>query len=123
MKIYVGGSLRDVPVDADLCMEFIEKLGARIAEHGHTLLTGCRGSLDKAIAASANQWLEGSGKDVKEIRRRIISYKLKADDAIHNFGRVQVSKRADWSLTTPDLSLPEQIAEADVAIFVAVVIC
>ena len=119
MKIYVGGSLRDVTVDEDLCKQFIEKLGAKIAEHGHILLTGCRGSLDKAIAESANQWLEQNGQDLKEIRRRIISYKLKADEPIHNFGRVQVSKRADWSLTTPDLSLPEQIAEADVAIFVA----
>jgi hypothetical protein len=119
MKIYVGGSLRDVSVDADLCTQFIEKLGAKIAEHGHILLTGCRGSLDRAIAGSANQWLESNGQDNKEIRKRIISYKLKADEPIHNFGRVQVSKRADWSLTTPDLSLPEQIAEADVAIFVA----
>ena len=119
MKIYVGGSLRDVPVDTDLCTEFIEQLGVKIAEHGHILLTGCRGSLDRAIAGSANQWLAKNGQDIKEIRRRIISYKLKADEPIHNFGRVQVSKRADWSLTTPDLSLPEQIAEADVAIFVA----
>jgi nucleoside 2-deoxyribosyltransferase len=119
MKIYVGGSLRDVTVDEELCQQFIEKLGAKIAEHGHILLTGCRGSLDKAIAESANQWLEQNGQDLKEIRKRIISYKLKADEPIHNFGRVQVSKRADWSLTTPDLSLPEQIAEADVAIFVA----
>ena len=119
MKIYVGGSLKDGPVDAELCKQFIERLGAKIAEHGHILLTGCRGSLDKAIAESANSWLEQNGQDTKEIRKRIISYKLKADQPIHNFGRVQVSKRADWSLTTPDLSLPEQIAEADVAIFVA----
>lgn len=119
MKIYVGGSLRDCPVDPELCAQFIERLGAKIAEHGHILLTGCRGSLDKAIAESANNWLERDGQDTKEIRKRIISYKLKADEPIHNFGRVQVSKRADWSLTTPNLSLPEQIAEADVAIFVA----
>jgi hypothetical protein len=119
MKIYVGGSLRDCPIDAELCAQFIERLGEKIAEHGHILLTGCRGSLDRAIAESANNWLERNGQDTKEIRKRIISYKLKADEPIHNFGRVQVSKRADWSLTTPNLSLPEQIAEADVAIFVA----
>jgi hypothetical protein len=119
MKIYVGGSLRDVAVDEDLSKQFIEQLGQKIAEHGHILLTGCRGSLDRMIAESASQWLESNGKDIKEIRKRIISYKLKADEPIHDFGRIQVSKRADWSLTTPDLSLPEQIAEADVAIFVA----
>ena len=119
MKIYVGGSLRDGQVDPDLCKQFIEQLGVKIAEHGHILLTGCRGSLDRAIAESASQWLESNGHDLKDIRKRIISYKLKADEPIHNFGRIQVSKRADWALTTPDLSLPEQIAEADVAIYVA----
>ena len=64
MKIYVGGSLRDGPVDAELCRKFIEQLGAKIAEHGHILLTGCRGSLDQAIAESANNWLEQNGQVV-----------------------------------------------------------
>jgi hypothetical protein len=119
MKIYVGGSLRDVPVDGDLCRQFIEQLGRKIVERGHILLTGCRGSLDKAIAEAADQRLKDEGKSGRDIRKQIVSYKLKADEPIHNFGRIQVSKREDWALTTPDLSLPEQIAEADVAVFVA----
>jgi len=119
MKIYIGGSLREIPQDAELGERFIEQLGAKIAEHGHILLTGCRSSLDRSIAEAANRWLESKGYDKKEIRKRIISYKLQEDAPIHDFGRIQNSKRADWSLTTPDLSLPEQIAEADVAIFVA----
>jgi len=44
---------------------------------------------------------------------------LKLDEPAHNIGRIQVSRREDWSLTTPDLSLPEQIAEADITVFVA----
>jgi len=119
MKIFVGGSLRDVQVDEPLCTQFVDKLAEKIVGRGHTLLTGCRGSLDKAIAEAADQWLRSQGLDDKEIRNHIISYKLKLDETIHELGRIQVSKREDWSLTTPDLSLPEQIAEADVTVFVA----
>jgi hypothetical protein len=48
-----------------------------------------------------------------------MSYKLKLDEPGHHIGRIQVSKRDDWSLSTPNLNLPEQIAEADVTVFVA----
>ena len=118
MKIFVGGSLRDVEVDAELCKQFVEKLAEKIVERGHIILTGCRSSLDKAIAEAAASWLERNGQE-KDIRNQIISYKLKPDEPGHHIGRIQVSKRDDWSLSTPNLSLPEQIAEADVAIFVA----
>ena len=118
MKIFVGGSLKSVEVDVELCKQFVEKLGETIVARGHTILTGCRSSLDKAIAESAAAWLERNGQE-KDIRNRIISYKLKPDEPGHHIGRIQVSKRDDWSLSTPNLSLPEQIAEADVAIFVA----
>src|SRR5215213_758060 len=84
MKIYVGGSLRDGQVDPELCKEFIEQLGIKIAERGHILLTGCRGSLDRSIAEAASQWLASHGQNSKEIRKRIISYKLKADEPIHD---------------------------------------
>lgn len=118
MKIFVGGSLRDVQTDETLCRQFVEKFAEKITERGHVLLTGCRGSLDKAIAEAAALWLERNGR-VKDIRSQIISYKLKPDAPGHHIGRIQVSKRDDWSLSTPNLSLPEQIAEADVAVFVA----
>jgi hypothetical protein len=118
MKIYIGGSLRDVPVDGDLCKRFAERLAEKIVEHGHVLLTGCRGSLDTTVAAAAASWLTHHGQEQK-ISSQIISYKLKPDLPAHHFGRIQVSKREDWSLSTPDLNLPEQIAEADVTIFIA----
>lgn len=118
MKIFVGGSLRDVQVDQALCRQFVEKFAEKVVQRGHTVLTGCRGSLDKAIAETAASWLQHNGQE-KDIRNRIISYKLKLDEPGHHIGRIQVSKRDDWSLSTPNLSLPEQIAEADVTVFVA----
>jgi predicted Rossmann-fold nucleotide-binding protein len=116
MKIFVGGSLKDVARNEELCQLFVQRLGERIVEREHVLLTGCRGSLDKMIAEAAGQWLKINGQDA---RKQIISYRLKNDEPAHRIGRIQVSKRADWELTHPDLDSPEQIADADVAIFVA----
>src|SRR6185436_14434575 len=116
MKIFVGGSLREVQEDDGLCRSFIQRLGEKIVEREHILLTGCRGSLDKTIAEAAGQWLEKNGRDV---RRQIVSYRLKNDPPAHRVGRIQVSKRTDWELTHPDLDSPEQIADADVTVFVA----
>ena len=116
MKIFVGGSLRDIPTHQDMASQFIQRLGEMIVEREHILLTGCRGSLDKTIAEAAGQWLLRNERDV---RKQIISYRLKNDEPAHRVGRIQVSRRADWELTHPDLDSPEQIAEADVTIFVA----
>ena len=116
MKIFVGGSLQNVPVNKELGEQFIRKLGEMIVEREHILLTGCRGSLDRAIAEAAGQWLVSKGL---EPRKQIISYRLKNDKPAHKVGRIQVSKRTDWELTHPDLDPPEQISDADVTIFIA----
>lgn len=116
MKIFVGGSLRDIPAHEDLGRQFVQRMGELIVEREHILLTGCRGSLDKTIAEAAGQWLEKNGRDV---RKQVISYRLKNDEPAHRVGRIQVSRRTDWELTHPDLNSPEQIADADVTIFVA----
>src|SRR5215831_8728450 len=114
MKIFVGGSLKQVPQCSELCPDFVRTLGREIVRRDHTLLTGCRGSLDKAIAEAAYAVLQDEGKDVM---RQLISYRLKNDQPAHRLGRIQVSRREDWELTHPELDPPEQIAEADVAIF------
>jgi len=116
MKIFVGGSLRDIPAHENLGRQFVQRMGELIVEREHILLTGCRGSLDKTIAEAAGQWLEKNGRDV---RKQVISYRLKNDEPAHRVGRIQVSRRTDWELTHPDLNSPEQIADADVTIFVA----
>lgn len=116
MRIFVGGSLRNNVAHSDQFEQFIQRFGELIVERDHILLTGCRGSLDKTIAEAAGQWLEKNGRDP---RKQIISYRLKNAEPVHRVGRIQVSKRTDWELTHPDLDSPEQIAEADVAVFVA----
>ena len=116
MKIFVGGSLRNIAKNEELCQLFVQRLGERIVEREHILLTGCRGSLDKMIAEAAGQWLK---KNERDARKQIISYRLKNDEPAHRVGRIQVSKRAYWELTHPDLDSPEQIADADVSVFIA----
>ena len=116
MNIFVGGSLREVPLDEDRCRQFIQQLGERIVERKHTLLGGCRGSLDKAIAEAASRWLDTNALDK---RRHLISYRLANDQPAHRLGRIQISQRGDWELGHPDLWPPEQIAQADVTVFVA----
>src|ERR1700720_3760384 len=116
MNIFVGGSLREVPAYAGRCPDFIARLGEEIVERGHSLLTGCRSSLDQTIAEAAHGYLQAKELDVRE---QLISYRLKKDPPAHRFGRIQVSRLSDWELNHPDLSPPEQIAEADVTVFVA----
>jgi hypothetical protein len=116
MRIFVGGSLRDVQRDPDLCREFVTALGAEIAKQGHVLLNGCRSSLDQAIATAAHDWLvRNAGKP----KGQIISYCLKSDTPIHSLGTVRYSALPDWQMNHSELEVPEQIALADAAIFVA----
>ena len=116
MKLLVVGSLRNVPSQPELCAPFVAKLGELIVERGHTLLNGCRGSLDKAIAEAANTRLKALGKKPES---QLVGYRLKETEPIHRLGLVRISERSDWELTHPQLAPPEQIAEADAAIFVA----
>ncbi len=51
-------------------------------------------------------------------RKHLISYRLKNEERVHQLGRIQISRLNDWELTHADLNPPEQIAEADVAVFV-----
>ena len=58
-------------------------------------------------------------KQRSDARQQLISYRLKNDQPAHRLGRIQVSRRVDWDLGHPALDPPEQIAEADVTVFVA----
>ena len=116
MKLLVVGSLKNVRSQPELCTPFVAKLGELIVERGHTLLNGCRGSLDKAIAEAAHYRLKTLGKKPES---QLVGYRLKEADPIHRLGLVRISERSDWELAHPQLVPPEQIAEADAAIFVA----
>jgi hypothetical protein len=102
MRIYVGGSLRNVPVDAELCCSFARALGVEIVKQGHYLLSGCRSTLDEEIAKAAHNWLLAN--DSANAEERIISYCLKGDRPIHNLGRVSSSALPDWQMNHPKLS-------------------
>ena len=116
MRIFVGGSLRDVPRDPDLCRQFVAALGTEIVRQGHVLLNGCRSSLDQAIATAANEWLVRHEKNPKA---QIISYCLKSDKPIHSIGTVRYSALRDWGMDHSELEIPEQIGLAGATIFVA----
>ena len=116
MNVFVGGSLRDVPQYQDVCTAFVAALGNEVIRRGYTVLTGCSGSLDKAVAEAAFQALDANAA---KARLQLISYRLKDAEPAHRLGRVQISRRGDWELTHPELDPPEQIAEADVTIFIA----
>jgi hypothetical protein len=73
MKIFVGGSLKNIEKYGDVCNQFVERLAEFAMERGHIILNGCRGSLDKKVAESAAAWLQKNGKDP---RNQIRSYVL-----------------------------------------------
>jgi len=116
MRICVCGSLTNVPRDKELCVQFVAALGREIADKGHTLLNGCRSSLDLEIAKAAHEWLSNHEGQAIE---RIISYCLKSDKPIHAFGRVRASALADWEMNHPELKVPEQISLADAVVLIA----
>jgi hypothetical protein len=116
IRIFVGGSLRDVPRDPDLCRQFVAALGTEIARRGHILLNGCRSSLDQEIALAAHDWLAHNAGKPKD---RIISYCLNTTKPIHSLGTVRFSALLDWQMNHPELEVPEQIEQAASTIFVA----
>ena len=116
MRIFVGGSLRDVPRDPDVCHQFVAALGAEIVKQGHVLLNGCRSTLDQEIATAAQAWLAGNAGAPKD---QIISYCLKSDKPIHSLGTVRYSALLDWQMNHSELEVPEQIELAGATIFVA----
>jgi hypothetical protein len=116
MRIYVGGSLRDVGGEPELCRQFVAALGIAIVRQGHVLLNGCRSSLDQEIAGAANEWLVRNAGDPKD---RIVSYSLKSDTPVHSVGTLRYSALLDWHMNHPELDVPEQIELAGATIFVA----
>ena len=116
MKLLVVGSLRNVPSHSEIAPPFVKRLGELIVERGYTLLTGCRGSLDKAIAEAAHNCLQNLHKDATS---QMVGYRLRDATPVHRLGTIRISKRKDWDLTHPELAPPEQIGNADAAIFVA----
>jgi len=115
MRVFVGGSLRDV-ADADVCRQFVGALGRAVVQGGHILLNGCRNPVDKEIAEAAQQWLLENDRDP---RHYVISYWQRDVPRAHDCGTLRASALPDWKMSHPELRVPEQIESADVMIFVA----
>jgi hypothetical protein len=116
LRIVVIGSLKDVPIAPKRCARFVGCLGEMIVARGHTLMTGCRGSLDLAIARAAMTWLESSGRP----RGQLVSFLPRKATPVHELGTINRSYVTDWEdISRPDATPPEQIARCDVTICVA----
>ena len=116
MRILVGGSLKEVPRDPDLCREFVAALGREIVKRGHVLLNGCRSCLDNEIAVAAQEWLKRNGGNPD---KSIISYWNKNHEPVHRIGSIRQSALLDWQMNHEQLKIPEQVDKADATIFVA----
>jgi len=116
MRIFVGGSYRNVSREPELCREFVSALGREIVKQGHVLLNGCKSALDAEVAMAAQKWLAENDRNPEE---QIVSYCLKDQERAHKYGRVRFSALPDWQMIHPELRMPEQIDLAHVTIFIA----
>lgn len=116
MRVFVGGSLKEIPREEGLCREFAAALGTEIVRQGHVLLNGCRSSLDEIVAGAAHDCLVANGKDPNSL---IVAYCAKDWVPAHGYGRIRQSALSDWQMNHRELRIPEQIDLADVTIFVA----
>jgi len=116
LRIVVIGSLNDVPIAPKRCARFVGRLGEVIVSRGHTLMTGCRGSLDQAIARAAVAYLESRDS----MPGQLVSFLPRKAVPVHEFGIINRSYVSDWEdISRPDATPPEQIARCDVTICVA----
>jgi hypothetical protein len=116
LSIVVIGSLNDVPIAPKRSARFVVRLGEVIVSRGHTLMTGCRGSLDLAIAQAAMTRLQASG----DPRGRLVSFLPPKSEPVHELGIINRSYVSDWEdISRPDANPAEQIVRCDVTICVA----
>lgn len=123
LNILVAGGVDDTdetalerpPGDA---LAFAAVLGREIMQQDHALLTGCRTSLDAAVAEGAYDYLASQAAEPDEIRARIVSYVNQGTQPKHSFGDVLQSELADWELGGEDLTAPEIIHEAHAVILI-----
>lgn len=116
LRIVVIGSLNGVPVAPKRCARFVASLGEAIVSRGHTLMTGCRGSLDQAIAGAAHAFVTKTGGSPAQI----VSFLPRKAQPVHRFGVINRSYVANWEdISRPDATPPEQIARCDATICVA----
>lgn len=114
-KMLVAGGIHTEGDDADLRTRFAAALGRQIIQRGHTLLGGCRTSLDAHVASAAADAAAKKGVDTKRVLK---SWVTKSTQASHSYGERVRSQLENWSQIPRGLTFPEPIQEADVVIII-----
>jgi len=97
---------------------FARALGRQIVNQGHTLLNGCRTTLDTLVAESAYEELKSKGASSDVVKKRIVSYVNQGKMPIHNHGAILQSELSDWELGGRELNSPEIVHYADAVILI-----
>jgi hypothetical protein len=111
-KILVAGGINPESDDANVRARFSAALGRNIILRGHTLLGGCRSSLDSHVAAAA------AGAVQKGVESRVRSWVTGDAKPAHSHGELLRSQLKDWSQIPRGLVFPEPTREANAVIIV-----
>ncbi len=114
-KLLVAGGLHEKGEQGDERARFATALGEVIIRRGHTLLGGCRTSLDATVAIAAAKAASIRGVDPDTVIRSWITGQTKP---MHTIGRQTHSLVGDWSQIPRGYAFPEPIREADAVIIV-----
>ncbi|MDI9879381.1 hypothetical protein [Flectobacillus longus] len=114
-KIFIaGGYTRENGDSYTEQKEFAFLLGREIMLQNHILLNACKTEFDSEVCKGAAD----ACTNQREMQSRIISYVLKGEKPIHNYGDVKQSLLSNWDLDGDDIDIPEPIKYADVIILV-----
>src|ERR1700726_3816117 len=114
-KILVAGGIEREGDDGNVQARFSAALGRNIILRGHTLLGGCRTSLDAHVATAAAGAAVQKGV---ESRRLVRSWVTTSTKPAHSHGELVRSQLNDWSQIPRGFVFPEPIQEADAVIIV-----
>src|SRR5438105_2684885 len=117
-RILVAGSLYEEEPNAQLGAarkRFASALGRESIERGHTLLGGCRSTLDAEVAVAGELAAQQRKLDPRQVVRSWVS---KATTPSHQAGEIVRSRVGDWSQVPRGFIFPEPVQEADVVIIV-----
>ncbi len=115
-RILVAGGLYQEEEDKllrEVRKFFASALGREIIARGHTLLGGCRTSLDAEVANAAKEEALRRKLDPLKV---IKSWVTKTTSPSHKSGEIIRSGMGDWGHVPKGFSFPEPIQEADVVI-------
>jgi hypothetical protein len=115
-KILVAGGVHADGDQGDARARFAAALGRQIILGGHTLLGGCRTSLDAYVANAAAEAAKIKNLDSKRLIKSWLS--KNTPKPVHPHGALMRSEVQDWAQIPRGLVFPEPIQEADAVIII-----